>query len=108
LVHYEVEIVTIDEVIEKEKIVRIDFLKIDTEGHELAVLEGASNALKAGIIRCIQFEFNEMNVVSRTFFKDFKNILKDFNGMLPLGDQPVITEIFAFQNIVAFPSYLLK
>ena len=115
LVHYEVEITTIDEVIEKEKIARIDFLKIDTEGHELAVLKGASNALKEGIVRCIQFEFNEMNVVSRTFFKDFKSILKDFvlyrllpSGLLHLGDQPVITEIFAFQNIVAFPSYLLE
>jgi len=115
LVHYEVEIITIDEVIEKEKITRIDFLKIDTEGHELAVLKGAANALKKGFIRCIQFEFNEMNVVSRTFFKDFKNMLKDFvffrllpTGLFPLGDQPVITEIFAFQNIVAFPSYLLK
>jgi len=113
LVSYEVEIATIDDIIEEENISKIDFLKIDTEGHELAVLKGASNALTEGIIRCIQFEFNEMNVVSRTFFRDFRKVLKDFtfyrllpNGLVHLGTEPVTTEIFAFQNIVAFPSYL--
>ena len=112
---FDVAITTIDEVVKKEDIACIDFLKIDTEGHELAVLKGASNALDNEMIRCIQFEFNEMNVVSRTFLRDFKNLLQKYvlfrllpTGLIQLGDQPVVTEIFAFQNIVAIPSASFK
>jgi FkbM family methyltransferase len=113
LISYEIEISTIDDIVEKKNISQIDFIKIDTEGHELSVLKGASKALASGIIRCIQFEFNEMNVISRTFFRDFKKVLRNFtfyrllpNGLVHLGDKPVMTEVFAFQNIVAFPFYL--
>ena len=84
-------------------------LKIDTEGHEFAVLRGASNLLKTGRIDVIHFEFNEMNVVSRVFFKDIWDFLPnyDFYRMLPDGlaqiknYSPVFCEIFAYQNIVA-------
>jgi hypothetical protein len=35
-------------------------------------------ALKKGIIEIIHFEFNEMNIFSRTFFKDFYDLLEDY------------------------------
>ena len=35
---------------------RIDFLKIDTEGHDLAVLEGARRMLSEGRVRMVQVE----------------------------------------------------
>ena len=88
----------------------VDFLKIDVEGHELAVLRGAERMLGAGSIRLIQFEFNEMNVVSRTFLRDFRLLLPNYTmyrllpkGLLPLGEVPVLTELFAYQNILAVP-----
>jgi FkbM family methyltransferase len=40
--------VTIDEYVAQQQVARVDLLKIDTEGHEPAVLSGASKLLAAG------------------------------------------------------------
>lgn len=89
---------------------RIDFLKIDTEGSELAVLEGAGDLLRSGRIQFIQFEFNEMSAVFHTRMADFLDILKHWHlyrtsprGLIPLGDRPMWREIYGFQNILAVP-----
>jgi FkbM family methyltransferase len=52
-VTYEVETVRLDDVIAGRQ---VGILKIDVEGHELAALEGASDALAKGLIRDIVFE----------------------------------------------------
>ncbi|MDB5249666.1 MAG: methyltransferase FkbM family [Segetibacter sp.] len=105
----EVEITTIDEFVARNKISGISLLKIDTEGNELNVLKGARSCLLNNLINIVHFEFNEMNVVSKTFFRDILNELKGFeiyrllpDGMVKLGEyNAVFFEIFAFQNIVA-------
>lgn len=87
---------------------RIDLLKVDTEGHEYAVLEGAEPLIRAGAVDVIHFEFNEMNVISRRFFKDFWDFLPEYDfyrllpdGVLHIGKYiPLACEIFGFQNIV--------
>ena len=98
------DFITIDQFVKENDIKHIDLLKIDVEGHELAVLEGAKETLKKGIISAIQFEFNEMFVVSRVFFKDFIKILPGFSfyrllpdGMIKFESYtPILHEIFAF------------
>jgi len=104
----DVQIETLDDVAAREGVTRIDFLKIDTEGHELAVLQGARQLLESGRIECIQLEFNELNVISRVFFRDFRKQLPGFDfyrllpsGLLPLSDKPLQTELFGYQNILA-------
>jgi FkbM family methyltransferase len=103
-----IELTTLDDFCLKHSINRIDFLKIDTEGNELKVLQGARSLLSRGAIRLAQFEFNEMNVVARVFLKDFYEILPGFdfyrllsNGLLHLGPYSPRHEVFAFQNILA-------
>ena len=94
---------------EEYDISRINLLKIDTEGNELKVLAGGKKTLSANKIDIIQIEFNEMNVVSRTFMRDFVQLLSSYNmyrllpkSFLPIKYQrPVKHEIFAFQNIIA-------
>ena len=108
-VEHKVRVVTLDSFFSDKQIDRIDLLKIDTEGNELDVLNGAENLLKRKIINAIHFEFNEMNAVSRTFFRDFFRRLTDYDfyrllpdGMLEIKDySPIFCEIFAYQNIVA-------
>lgn len=108
-VEHEVDIRTIDDFIREKNIQKIGLLKIDTEGNELNVLLGANEALVKSKIDIIHFEFNEMNVISKTYFKDFYDLLKDYDlyrllqdGLVPLACySPVFCEIFAFQNIVA-------
>jgi FkbM family methyltransferase len=110
-----VSVDTLDEFSKNEKVTFIDFMKVDTEGNELAVLRGASNLLENSGIGCIHFEFNEMNVVSRVFFRDFRKLLHNYdlyrllpNDLLPLNDAPILTELFAFQNIIALPKNFNK
>lgn len=105
---HQVEVTTIDDVIKENKIQKVKLLKIDTEGHELEVLKGASIAINNRMIKVIHFEFNEMNVISRSFFKDFVEFLPEYDfyrllpyGMIPLKYSPLNSEIFAYQNIVA-------
>ncbi|MDP9316966.1 MAG: FkbM family methyltransferase [Chloroflexota bacterium] len=105
----QVHIVTVDAFLDQRNIQHVDLLKIDTEGHELKVLVGAKRAIAEGRIDCLHIEFNEMNVVSRVFFKDLYDLLPGYaffrmlpDGLAPLGAyRPLTYEIFAFQNIVA-------
>ncbi len=48
---------TVDTILGARGIDTLDFLKIDTEGFERLVLEGASTALRGGRIRAIQLEY---------------------------------------------------
>ena len=108
-VKYEIEIRTIDAFVEENGIAKIDLLKIDTEGCEYDILLGASSVLAARKVKLIHFEFNEMNVVSRVFFRDFLCLLRDFDlfrmlrgGLIHLHEyRPVENELFAYQNILA-------
>jgi FkbM family methyltransferase len=103
-----VPLITLDAYCCAESILAIDFLKIDTEGNELNVLKGSRAMIQKNAIRAIQFEFNEMNVFSRVFLKDFYDILRGYSfyrllprALLPLGRYSSRNEIFAFQNILA-------
>jgi len=104
-----IDLISIDNFVQENNISKIALLKIDTEGHELNVLKGARMTLARGMVQVIQIEFNEMNVISRTFFKDIIDVLPGYDfyrllpdGLMPLGMYKVTDfEIFAFQNIVA-------
>ena len=108
LVPIEFQMDTIDNFCHSNGITGIDFLKIDVEGHESAVLKGAINTLLNGLIKVIQFEFNTHNTYARVFLRDFYLLLKDFefyrlkqDGMVRLGDYTPVNEIFTAQNIIA-------
>lgn len=70
---------TLDDVVEEGAVARIDLLKIDTEGHELAVLQGASRSLGAGRVAAIQFEYGITAYPNRTYLRDLYDLL------VPLG-----------------------
>lgn len=107
---HEVEVTSLDNFAEEYGINSIFLLKIDTEGNELNVLKGAGRLLEKKAIKAIHFEFNEMNIVSRVFFKDILSLLRGYrayrllpHGMVELEPySPLSCEIFAYQNIVAF------
>jgi len=65
-----VSITTIDEYCSAEQIGFVDFLKIDVEGHELAVLRGARRVLSEGLIGMVQFEYGGTYIDARTLLKD--------------------------------------
>ena len=61
---------TIDVYCEKSNIPKIDFLKIDVEGHEYSVLKGAKRMIAQNAIKAIQFEYGQTYIESRTYLKD--------------------------------------
>ncbi|MDE1170060.1 MAG: FkbM family methyltransferase [Verrucomicrobium sp.] len=107
----EVEIRTLDTVCAEEGIEHIDLLKIDTEGAELKVLQGAARLIAENRIKVVHFEFNRMNVIARSFFQDFAALLPrhSFGRLLPQGILALdpgdlfSTNFFEFQNLVALP-----
>ena len=68
---------TLDNYVSAKNIEAIDLLKIDVEGNELNVLYGAEKTLSEGRIKTIQIEFGGCNIDSRTFVRDFWNLLHE-------------------------------
>ena len=105
---HDINICRLDDIVKALDIYKINLLKVDTEGNELDVLKGSEKAIRSGMIDVIHFEFNEMNVISRVFFKDFFEFLPEYdfyrllpNGVLHISTYiPRMCEIFAYQNIV--------
>lgn len=102
-----IHLTTLDNFCYEHGIEEIDFLKIDTEGHEYDVLMGAKEMIRNQKVKIIQFEFNEMHVISRVFLRDLYLLLKGYdfyrllpNGLLPLNPYHSRFEIFQFQNIL--------
>jgi FkbM family methyltransferase len=105
----EISLSTVDTFVHQRDLKKITLLKIDTEGHEYQVLQGAVESLRHGIVEMIQLEFNEMNTVSRVFFRDFYTLLGERydifrllpGGLLPITKyRPVVCELFGYQNLL--------
>jgi FkbM family methyltransferase len=107
-ISHTVKVDTLDNFVASLPIDFIDFLKLDVEGSELAVLQGGYHLLKEARVGILQFEFNEMNIISHSFLYDFRKLLSNYRlfrllprGLLPIPDDPLLRELFGFQNIVA-------
>lgn len=74
-----VEVETIDSYCEQHAIRHIDFMKIDTEGHDIFVLKGAAQMLEQCAIDFIQFEIARESVAARVFLKDFVDLFDRYH-----------------------------
>lgn len=87
----------------EHQIDRIDLLKLDVEGHELAILRGMGRLRPARV----QFEFGGCNVDSRTYLRDFFEVLSDYaiHRIVPKGLRQVFynerLELFTTTNFLA-------
>lgn len=104
-----VEVQSIQNYCVENNINKIDFLKLDIEGHEFKALLGASNMLKTNAIKYIQFEFGTCNIDSKTYFRDFFFLLNDNykiyrivqDGLFPIKSYSHTDEIFLTTNYLA-------
>lgn len=89
-----VEATSIDEFCRDRRVDRIDILKIDTEGHELAVLQGAKRLLENGSPMFVYAEFN--SVLPQ----------RDSSGgaLAPLSN---LLEPNGFQFVATYPEYMV-
>lgn len=103
-----VSLATLDQFCESESIARIDLLKIDVEGAELAVLRGAQRLLEQRRIRFVQFEFGYPAIHAGTHIRSFYDVLPEFDmyrvaprGLIALGSYRP-----SLENFVSTTNYL--
>ena len=72
----QVDIATLDDVADDMGLDEIALLKVDTEGHDLAVLRGAERLFADHRILVAQFEYNHRWVLSRNFLRDAFELLQ--------------------------------
>jgi FkbM family methyltransferase len=89
---------------------QIDLLKIDAEGHDMAVLRGGEAMVREGRIRRIQFEYGPWNVYARVLLRDFYLFFHGLpyvvhqvtpRGLVPYPAYPPHLENFQYKNFVA-------
>ena len=87
----------------------IDFIKIDTEGYEFEVLDGAKNLLKEHQPKFIQIEFNWHQLLkgqtlyklsSMIDFSDIFRILPNGNGLIQIDPSRPENNIYHLSNYV--------
>jgi len=109
----QVSVETLDEAVADRGIKRVDLLKIDVEGHELDVLNGAKDLFKRRAIGVVQFEFGGTNLDTHTTLRDFFHyfercryaihIIRPNATTWPLGQYREIYEQYRFSNYLALP-----
>ena len=101
----EVKIQTIDEYVSKNNIKNIDVLKLDTQGYEKNILDGAKKTLESGIIKLIETEIILDEVYNKylTFSDIEKNLINNNFRLIALEDMNFTNLIegymFAFNAI---------
>lgn len=74
-----VEVDTIDNFCEKNKISKIDFMKVDVEGYEKSVFAGAKKMLGNGLVKSLSFEISKIPLEgSGTKPKEIFDILSSY------------------------------
>jgi hypothetical protein len=88
-----VECTTLDSFCESHGVQHIDVLKIDTEGCDLLVLQGAEQMLPAGRVRFVYLEFNDMSPRSGS----------TGGALTPISD---LLGQFGFRFIATYPDHM--
>jgi len=104
-----VKLIRLDEFCTAQGIKQIAFLKMDIEGHEFQCLRGADRLLREQCIEALQFEFGGCQVQSRTYFKDFWDLLSPRyhlfrilpEALYPIRSYSEECEVFLLSNFVA-------
>ena len=76
---YQVSTQKLDNYIKEQNITKIDLLKIDTEGHEINVLNGLENTLRRQTIKYILIEINLTKMYKNYNVSEIENFLKEKN-----------------------------
>jgi FkbM family methyltransferase len=72
-----VRLATFDDYCASENVERVDFVKIDVEGHELSVLRGAKRMLFESRVGVVQFEYGGCYIDARVLLRDIWQLVDE-------------------------------
>ncbi len=106
---------TIDNFCKNNGVNKINMLKVDVEGHDFFVLEGAKEMIEQQQIDFIQFEFGTANYLSKTHFYDFFKLLSNnyvlakllADGYIRIDSYNTDVEMHLLSNYVAVNKNLI-
>ena len=103
----DVEVVTLDSYCASHGMTDIDFIKIDTEGFESEVFQGAAETLKNIQPKFIEIEFNWHQLFKKTTLNYFSEQLPNydvyqltFDNWIQRDPKDPMTNIFYFSNFI--------
>lgn len=107
-VSHQVKQISIDSYLAEQAMDYVDFIKIDTEGHEIKVLEGMRKSIEERRIGVIQFEYGGTYKDAGVKLLDAYNLLSDHyivchllpSGLLPLRYTDEL-ETYRYSNWIA-------
>jgi len=100
----DVQVITIDEYVNKNNIKRINLLKIDTQGYEDEVLKGAQETLKSNKIDIIETELIVGNMYEKTLsFNEIENLIYPYEYKIFALTDSQSNELHS-TNIIALPN----
>jgi FkbM family methyltransferase len=109
-----VQVRSIDSFCAEQGIDRVDLVKLDIEGHELAAIQGAAGLLERRAIGAVQFEFGGTAIDSRVFLRDLIQALDGYSvcrivrdGLDPVDPYDERAELFSLCNFLAVGPELL-
>ena len=104
-----IELKKLNNFIDDDIFKNIDFIKIDTEGHEFKVLEGGLDFIKKNNIKLIQIEFNWHHLFTNNTINQFSEILDNYvvtqmnliNGkLIEVDKNHFFSNIFQLSNFI--------
>ena len=90
-----VDMITLESFCRKNKIKKIELLKIDTEGYELNVLKGLKNHLNKVDVILFEHHFDS-SLIKNYKFSDIHNFLKENNFRQTLKNKMMFRKIFEY------------
>jgi FkbM family methyltransferase len=105
-----IELTTLDQYCDSQGIRQIDMLKIDAEGHDLAILRGGQELINRELIHRIQFEYGPFHILSKTWLRDFFSFFEGRpyiiylvlpKGLKEVPEYNIKLENFIYKNFVA-------
>lgn len=108
-----VQTITLDEFCITSNIPIIDFVKIDSEGAELEIIEGAQSLLARKAIRALQFEYENSFKPADITLESIYQLLREYeyavykilpNSLVQLEHWEAQFETFLYGNYLALPT----
>lgn len=104
-----IKVLTLDEYVKKNKIKKIDLMKIDTEGNELEVIKGSLKTISNLKPTFIQIEMNWHSIFANYNLHDLSNFLERYDVYQLLPTKLLkIDPTHPFSNFPIYSNFIFK